>query len=334
MVEMSNSTGRTATAFANANIALIKYWGNRDPILRIPSTGSISINLDGIFSRTRVTFDPTAVTDQLILNGEIAQAAALQRTNALLDRVRKMSGLRFHARVDSENNFPTGTGIASSASGFAALALAASRAAGLELDEPALSRLARSASGSACRSVPGGFVEWQAGDSDQNSYAFSIASTGHWDLVDCVAVISQTHKAIPSQSGHLLADTSPLQAARVADAPRRLAICRQAILQRDFDALAQIVELDSNLMHAVMMTSMPTLFYWLPATVRIIQSVIAWRKEGMPACYTIDAGPNVHVLCLAGYSQEMTDRLIRMEGVLRVLKAHPGGPARWLPDSD
>jgi diphosphomevalonate decarboxylase len=326
---MSHLTG---TAVACPNIALIKYWGNRDPDLRLPSTGSISINLAGLFSRTRVTFDPAAHADQLVLNGVIAQAAALQRLSALLDQVRELSGLRLHARVESENNFPTGTGIASSASGFAALALAASRAAGLELDEPALSRLARRASGSACRSVPGGFVEWQAGDSDQNSYAFSIAPATYWELVDCIAVISQSHKSIPSQAGHLLADTSPLQAARVSDAPRRLAICRQAILERDFDALAQVVELDSNLMHAVMMTSTPPVFYWLPATLQVIQSVIAWRTGGTPVCYTIDAGPNVHVLCPAGYAQEIAGRLSRIQAVQRVLTASPGGPASLLPD--
>jgi diphosphomevalonate decarboxylase len=326
---MSDLTG---TGVACANIALIKYWGNLDPNLRIPSTGSISINLDGLVSRTRVTFDPALGADQLVLNGEIAQAAALQRASTLLERVRLRSGIQLHARVESENNFPTGTGIASSASGFAALALAASRAAGLELDEPSLSRLARSASGSACRSVPGGFAEWQAGDNDQNSFAFSIAPAEYWDLVDCIAVISQTHKTTTSQDGHLLADTSPLQAARVAGAPRRLAICRQAILDRDFDALAQIVELDGNLMHAVMFTSSPPLFYWLPATVQVMHSVIAWRKGGVPACYTIDAGPNVHVLCSAGYAQEIAGRLAQIEGVLQVLKAHPGGPARLLPD--
>ena len=324
----------TATAISCPNIALIKYWGNRDPEIPSPSSGSISINLDGLHSRTGVTFDPAAVADQLILNGENAPAAALERASALLERVREMAGLRFHARVESENNFPTGTGIASSASGFAALALAASRAAGLELDEAALSRLARSASGSACRSVPGGFVEWQAGNSDQNSYAFSIAPAGHWDLVDCVAVISQTHKSIHSQTGHRLADTSPLQAARVADTPRRLAICRRAILECDFEALAQIVELDSNLMHAVMMTSTPALFYWLPATLQVIQSVMAWRQDGVPACYTIDAGPNVHVLCPADYAPEITERLNQTEGVMRVLTAHPGGPARWLAEVD
>ena len=144
-------------------------------------------------------------------------------------------------------------------------------------------------------------------------------------------MISQTHKTTPSQAGHLLADTSPLQAARVSDAPRRLAICRRAILERDFDALAQIVELDSNLMHAVIMTSTPPLFYWLPATLQVIQSVIAWRKAGMPVCYTIDAGPNVHVLCPAGYAQEITGRLGQIEAVLRVLTAPTGGPASLLP---
>lgn len=290
------------------------------------------MNLGGLSSCTRVTFDPAAVTDQLNLNGEVAQAAALQRTSALLDRVRELSGLYFCALVESENNFPTATGIASSASGFAALALAASRAAGLELDERALSRLARRASGSACRSVPGGFVEWQAGDNDDNSFAVSIAPADYWDLVDCIAVISQAQKSIPSQAGHMLAGTSPLQDARVADTPRRLATCRQAILQRDFDALAQIVELDSNLMHAVIMTSTPPLFYWLPPTIQVMQAVIAWRKSGLPVCYTIDAGPNVHVLCQAGFDQEITERLMLIEGVKSVLTAHPGGPARWLPD--
>jgi len=322
----------TATAIACPNIAFIKYWGNRDHRLRIPSTSSISMNLDGLFSRTTVTFGPDIVADQLILNGEVAQAAALHRTRALLDQVRTISGYYYSARVESENNFPTGTGIASSASGFAALAVAASRAIGLTLDEPALSRLARRASGSACRSVPGGFVEWQAGKDNEDSYAFSIAPAEHWGLVDCIAIISQAHKSTASQEGHLIADSSPLQAARVASSPVRLATCRLAILQRDFDSLAAVVELDSNLMHAVIMTSTPPLLYWLPATVQVIQSVIDWRKGGLPVCYTIDAGPNVHVLCPADYAEEVSARLVQTEGVKDVLSAHPGGPARWLPD--
>jgi len=320
-----------AIALANANIALIKYWGNREEDLRLPSTGSISMNLGGLFARTRVVFDPMAAADQLILNGEGASAPAVQRASALLEQVRGMSGLNCFAYVESENNFPTGAGIASSAAGFAALALAASRAAGLELGEPALSRLARRASGSACRSVPGGFVEWQAGETDQDSYAFSIAPAEYWKLVDCIAILSQAHKTTSSQAGHGMAPTSPLQAARVADTPRRLALCRQAIRQRDFSALAQVVELDSNLMHAVMLTSTPPLLYWLPATLRVMQAAVAWRASGIPVCYTIDAGPNVHLLCQEDYYQQIEERLGQMEGVQRVLVSRPGGPAQWLP---
>jgi diphosphomevalonate decarboxylase len=288
------------------------------------------MNLDGLYSNTRVSFDPDLRSDHLILNGKEIEGIGKQRARILLDRVRELAGLKAGAWIESYNNFPTGTGIASSASGFAALALAASRAASLELSETELSRLARRASGSACRSIPGGFVEWQTGQDDESSYAFSLAPPEHWELMDCIAVISQTHKATTSQEGHSLADTSPLQAGRVADTPRRLEICRQAISRRDFEALAGIMELDSNLMHAVIMTCSPALFYWQPTTIQVMRSVIEWRASGVPACYTIDAGPNVHVICQADVSQQVAARLNQIEGVQSVLTARPGGPARLL----
>lgn len=320
----------SATAIACSNIAFIKYWGNRDDRLRLPANGSISMNLDGLVTRTRVTFAPELVRDQLILNGQEASGDALRRVSAFLDIVREWSGQRWYARVESENTFPAGAGIASSASAFAALALAASRAAGLELSERELSRLARRGSGSACRSVPGGFVEWQMGQGDEDSFAFSIAPPDHWSLADCIALISTTHKEVGSTQGHALAATSPLQSARLADAPRRLALCRRAILERDFDALAQVVELDSDLMHAVMMTSSPPLLYWQPATVAVMQQVRAWRRQGWPVCYTIDAGPNVHVLCEREISQQVQEHLRQIPGVQGVLVAFPGGRARWV----
>ena len=321
---------RTATSVACANIAFIKYWGNRDDRLRIPANGSISMNLGGLFSHTQVSFIAGLDRDQLTLNGATANLTTHERASGLLDRIRTMAGLREYAVVESYNNFPTGTGIASSASGFSALALAASQAAGLELDETGLSRLARSASGSACRSIPGGFVEWQPGSDDQSSYAYSIAPPEHWDMVDCIAVVSQVHKPITSLEGHALAGTSPLQAARIAGAPARLDSCKEAILNRDFEALAEVVELDSNMMHAVMMTSTPPLLYWQPTTILVIQSVHNWRKQGLPVCYTIDAGPNVHVITLGDTSREIINRLDQIEGVQRVLTAHPGGAARLL----
>jgi diphosphomevalonate decarboxylase len=320
----------TATAISCPNIAFIKYWGDRDHTLHLPANGSISMNLDGLYSRTQVTFDPVLAADQLTLDGKTMSGAPFNRVSTLLERVRKMAGLDQFAEVTSDNNFPMGAGIASSASAFAALSLAASTAAGLMLDEQELSRLARTGSGSACRSVPAGFVEWQPGNDDISSYAFSIAGPDSWDLTDCIAIVSRAHKPTGSIQGHILADSSPLQTARLEGAAHRLEICRQAILERDFDALTEVVELDCNLMHAVMMTSTPPLLYWQPATLAVMQAVIDWRMDGLPVCYTIDAGPNVHVLCPTPYKAQVESRLARFQGVERVLTAHPGGAARLL----
>jgi diphosphomevalonate decarboxylase len=323
-------TDRTATAKASPNIAFIKYWGDRDSQLRIPANSSISMNLEALFTRTRVTFNPVLHADQLTLNGQPITGQALSRISTFLDRIRKIAQLDIFADVDSINNFPTAAGIASSASAFAALALAASSAAGLNLSERELSSLARTGSGSASRSLPGGFVEWQAGEDHSSSFAISIASPDHWDLVDCIAITSQGRKPVGSTEGHSLANTSPLQPSRLADAPRRLEICRKAILERDFEAMANICELDSNLMHAVMITSSPSLIYWQPTTLEIMLAVQTWRKRGTPVFYTIDAGPNVHILCTSSYVSEVTNRLSQIHSVRRVLTSAAGGPAQLL----
>jgi diphosphomevalonate decarboxylase len=288
------------------------------------------MNLDGLFTRTTVSFQPSLALDEFILNGHEVTGHAVERVGAMLDLVRGKAGFKQHAEVVSENNFPIGAGIASSAAAFAALALAATQAAGLDLSEAELSRLARRGSGSACRSIPGGFVEWQAGTSDEDSFAFTIAAPDHWALVDCVAVVSAGHKSTGSTEGHALAGTSPLQQARVSDVPRRLDICRQAILKRDFASFAEVIEHDSNQMHAVMMTSRPALFYWEPATLVVMNAVRAWRKEGLQAAYTIDAGPNVHVLCPQEAADTVRSRLSLVPGVTSVLSANVGGAARIL----
>jgi diphosphomevalonate decarboxylase len=316
-----------ATAIAFPNIAFIKYWGDRDPALHLPDNGSISMNLAGLITRTQVSFDPSLPADRLSLNGQPVYGQALHRVSALLKRVRSMAGLTAPAAVTSENNFPTGAGVASSASAFAALSLAASAAAGLALDEPALSRLARTGSGSACRSVPAGFVEWRPGENHEDSFAVSIAPPQHWDLVDCIAIVSQIHKPTGSAVGHTLAATSPLHTARVQHIPALLNTCRGAILAKDFDALAAVTELDCNLMHAVMMTSTPPLHYWQAGTLEVIHAVQDWRKRGLPVCYTIDAGPNVHVLCAAEIENWVVGQLRDVSGVQQVVTAHAGGAA-------
>jgi diphosphomevalonate decarboxylase len=321
----------SATAVACPNIALIKYWGNRDDALRLPINGSISMNLEGLSTRTTVSFQPSLAFDELIINGHEVMGKGLTRVSEILDIVRAAAGMVTKAEVVSENNFPTGAGIASSASAFAALALAATKAAGLEWPEPAISRLARLGSGSASRSIPSGFVEWKMGTGDEDCYAVSIAPPEHWALSDCVAIVSAGHKTTGSTEGHALASTSPLQAARVADAPRRLDLCRKAILERDFAQFAEIIEQDSDLMHAVMITSQPALFYWQPATLAVMEAVRALRKDGTPAAYTIDAGPNVHVICLQEHAEKTMGYLKSIPGVIDVLMAKVGGAAKLMP---
>lgn len=318
----------TSTAQAFSNIAFIKYWGNRDNGLRLPVNGSISMNLDGLFSRTTVSFQPSLPFDELIINGREVVGKGLERVSFILDLIREKAGIKMNAEVMSENNFPSGAGIASSAAAFAALALAGSKAAGLDLSERELSVLARRGSGSASRSIPGGFVEWQMGEGDEDSFAYSIAPPDHWNLVDCVAIVSSVHKKTGSTEGHAIAGTSPLQNARVADAPRRLEICRNAILKSDFEAFANIIEHDSDMMHSVMMTSNPPLMYWQSATVEIFHQVREWRAGGLPVGYTVDAGANVHVLCLGEYKTEVEKRLREIPGVKDVLVAGVGGAAK------
>ncbi len=319
---------QAATAEALSNIAFIKYWGNRDHHLRLPSNPSLSMNLEGLKTVTTVAFEAGLERDEVTINGQRAVGPAAERVSRHLDLVRALAGSATRARVESRNTFPSGAGIASSASGFAALTVAATVAAGLSLTEAQLSALARRGSGSASRSIPSGYVEWKMGTepSGDDSYAISIAPPDHWDLTDVIAVLSSAHKATGSTEGHGLADTSPFQATRVAGAPERLDVCRAAVLRRDFSALAAVVEEDAVAMHAVMMTSRPPLFYWQPLTLAIIQAVPVWRAAGLPVCFTIDAGPNVHCLTPTAHAADVEHRL-RALGVPEVLTARAGGPA-------
>jgi diphosphomevalonate decarboxylase len=311
-------------AQASPNIALIKYWGNRDHHQRIPANSSISITLAGLSTTTSVSLDESLNSDQLNINQQPASEIATKRAGDLMDSIRSLSGGTVYARLESTNNFPMGAGIASSASAFAALTVAASRAYGLELKQAALSRLARSASGSAARSLCDGFVILHAGHDDHGSFAETLFPKDHWSLVDIVAVIDRSHKSISSSDGHLLADSSPIQSARVNDAPRRIEVCKQALANRDFDQLAYVTELDSNLMHAVMMTSSPSLLYWQAGTLALMKLVVKWRQSGVQVCYTIDAGPNVHLICAADDVPVIQSNLSSLDFILETFVSHPG----------
>ena len=329
---MLPSSDNIARARAHSNIAFIKYWGNRDHDLRLPANPSLSMNLNDLHTTTTVAWVETAAADTLEINGSPANPAALDRVSAHLDVIRRRLGIRSYARVSSTNNFPMGAGIASSASAFAALTLAAVAAQGAELSERELSALARMGSGSAARSIPAGFVEWRAGDAHENSYAETFVNRDYWELVDVIALVSRRHKQIGSSAGHREADSSVLQPARVASAVQRLGEIKAAIKSRDFATFADIVEADSNLMHAVMMTSRPPLFYWDPLSLSVMQAVRNWRAaDGVRVCYTLDAGPNVHCICEAADAAEAIARLRTLSEEIEILQSSAGPGACVLP---
>ncbi|MBN2258690.1 MAG: diphosphomevalonate decarboxylase, partial [Anaerolineaceae bacterium] len=287
-----------ATADAHPNIAFIKYWGNVNDQLKISLNGSISMNLDGLTTRTSVRFDSSLDSDKLEINDQPASPAANQRVTDHLDLIRNMAKLNQAAHVISHSNFPIGSGIASSASAFAALSLAGSKAAGLDLDIIELSRLARRGSGSACRSIPDGITEWHAGTTDEQSFADQLVPLDYWELVDCLIIINEKHKSVSSSDGHRISKTSPIQPLRIMGSARRFELCHNAILNRDFQSFSDVVEHDSNLMHSVMCTSMPSLVYLTKSSFEVIHAVLELRSKAVEACYTIDAGPNVHVITI------------------------------------
>jgi diphosphomevalonate decarboxylase len=316
---------------APPNIALVKYWGVRDPERALPYNSSFSVTLADMRSRTTVRFDETLGADSVILNGKVATGGPRDAVVRFLDRVRARAELDARADVRSENNFPTATGLASSASGFAALAGAASRAAGLDLSERELSQLARYGSGSACRSVFGGFVEWKAGRraDGEDCYAEAVFGPDHWpELVDLVlmvrdAPVKEVRSADAMQSS---VRTSPFYAQRQKEIPGRLRRIRAAIGARKADALFPLIMEECDSFRHVCETSVPSLDYLTPASRAILDGVRdANRAAGAPvAGYTHDAGAHVHVFALKRQLPTLRRALESIDGVERSLLVRPG----------
>lgn len=327
-----SGTGK-ATAQVGSNIAFIKYWGVANAQLNLPLNNSISMTLENASTTTTVAFGNQSDKDLVVLDGEELSQTKVERIVHQLDRLRALAGVDLKARVESQNNFPMASGIASSASGFAALTVASAAALGLDLSPGQLSGLARRASGSASRSLFGGFVEWEKGDDDLSSRAHQLYPAEHWDLHDVVAVVSSEEKAVSSASGHLLAESSPLLPGRIAHLPQALDEVRTAISTRDLDQLGPAIELDALSMCSVMMTSTPTLLYWRPGTIEIFHMVQKWRNEdGLSVYYTVDAGPNVHLICEAEIAPEVESRLQRLSMVERIISGGPGPGPRLLTE--
>jgi diphosphomevalonate decarboxylase len=319
-----------AVAEARTNIALVKYWGKRDSKLNLPAVGSLSLTLEGLSTRTEVRFDEGLASDSLMLNGEPQTGEPLVRIAKLLDLVRQEAGLTTHAAVVSSNNFPTAAGLASSASAFAALSLAATRAAGLSPDDRRLSILARRGSGSAARSIFGGFVEMHRGQrpDGEDSFAEPIAGAEEWGVRLVVAVTQKGPKATLSTDGmRHTAETSPYFTAWVQSSEPDLKEARRAIVARDLEALGVVTERSCLTMHASALASRPAVVYFGGVTIEGYKAIQVMRKAGLPAWFTCDAGPHVKALTDAAHADEVAQRLAEVPGVLEVRVCRPGAPA-------
>jgi len=316
-----------SAAIAHPNIALIKYWGKRDLPLNLPAVGSLSLTLSHYRTRTEVIWGTES--DRVSLNGEGLDGAKRDRVLRFLDRI---DPARPACEVHSDNNFPAGAGLASSASAFAALALAGTTAAGLDLDPTALSILARQGSGSACRSIWGGFVEWKMGarEDGSDSHGIPLAGADAWDLAMVVAVVHDGPKPTGSTEGmERSRRTSPYFSTWVQSAPDDLASARAAIARRDLQQLGEAMEASTYKMHATMHTARPPLIYWHPGTVAVLHEVARMRSEGIGAWSTMDAGPQVKVLCAGPDAPRIAQRLAPL--ARRVDTLRPGGAAVQVP---
>jgi diphosphomevalonate decarboxylase len=323
---------KKSTALAPSNIAFIKYWGKKDASLKLPENASISMTLDeNISTTTTVEFDPNLRQDDITINGKIDQKKNI-KVSKFLDLIRKESNLNQKAKVVSVNTFPLGTGISSSASGFAALALAGSVAAGLDLNPKNLSILARQGSGSACRSIGDGIVEWLDGNTSESSFGKTIFESTHWDLADIVAVVSRGTKDISSTEGQFSATTSPFYEIRLQKINQKITKIKKLIIQKKFKEFGELIEAEALELHSIMLTSQPALIYLSPESLRLIKIVRKWRQEGLKVYFTLNTGENIHLICEQKNMQKIQQKLQKLDFVKNILTAKIGKGARLTED--
>lgn len=320
---MSNST---ATASAAANIALVKYWGKASVENNQPATGSLSLGLEDLRTTTTLEY---ATGDQDTFDTELDDKAR-RRALGFLDRIRQNHQITQRLHITTANNFPTGTGLASSASGFAALSLAFDALFDLRLARTDLSRVARLGSGSAARSVYGGVVELI---SSEDAYAIPFATSEEWPLDIIVAVTEERPKAIGSTDAMIqTANTSPYYGSWLSSHLGDMTSAKEAITEKDFGKLADTSEHNCLKMHATMITSEPAIIYWQPTTVEIMHEVRALRSSGTPAFFTIDAGAQVKIVCLPSATDTIRHQLKAIRGLKRVILTRLGG-SPWVTTS-
>ncbi len=316
----------TASAKAHTNIALAKYWGKIDEQFNLPAVPSLSLTLNALWTQTSVQFDDALPCDHFTLNEQPASALQLSRVSALLDRVRTRANITSAARIESFNNFPTASGLASSASGFAALAAAATRAANLDCSLEQLSALARRSSASAARSVFGGFVDLKAGIVGDDTLSAAPLNIEPWDIVMMVVIVDTTQKAVGSTKGmNHCAATSPYYKEWIHKAPQWHEEVRKGVLARDIERVGQAMEASTFAMHACALAADPALLYWKPITLAVLRHIHDLRQQDqLQAWCTMDAGPHVKVLCSTQTALTLAPLLKSIPGVHNVITSEAG----------
>ena len=317
---------------AHTNIAFIKYWGKEDETLILPKNNSLSLTLDAFYTDTQVCFDKKLNKDILFIDGEEQDKKALKKAQVILDLVRKEAGIHEFARIDSKNHVPTAAGLASSASGLAALAGAASLAAGLNLTKEELSRLARRGSGSASRSIYGGFAEWQKGSSDIDSFAIPI-DEADWDIGMIFIIVDDGRKEVSSTEGmRRVVETSPYYDGWVSSTKEDLIDMKSAIKKQDIVKVGEIAERSALKMHALNLSANPPFNYWSPESIEAMRMVSELRKQGYPVYLTMDAGPNVKLICKDSQMEELMEKLLQTFHKEQLVMAKPGPGIQILED--
>lgn len=316
------------TAQAPSNIAFVKYWGRKDEVLRLPENGSISMNLSTLLTTTTVEFGDFE-NDHVSFNGKIED---LENNRAIkhIDRIRKIANLHKKVKIITENNFPTGTGLSSSASGFAALTLAGVSAAGLKLSKKDLSILARQGSGSACRSIPDGFVEWKDGDTSEESYAESVFSPDYFEIADVIAVVSTEKKFLATSEGQKSARSGIFFEKRLEGIPEKINKVKKLIEEKNFTEFGDLIEREALEFHSILFTSNPPLFYWTPGTVAVMKYVQGLRREGLECYFTINTGQDVHVISRNEDAEKVSEKLKELPEVIKTIINYPTNGAHLI----
>jgi phosphomevalonate decarboxylase len=309
------------SAIAHPIQGLIKYHGLKDEKLRIPFHDSISVATSPTASHTTLEFGRFK-KDTAFIDGKKLSGRELERVISVVDEVRRRSGLEFRFKMVSKNNFPSNVGLGASASGFAALAVAASKASGLKLSLEQLSVIARRGAGSATRSVTGAFSRWRAGFEDEESYSFQIASEDF--QMGIVVALIPAFKF--TENAHKAVLTSPFFHSRLAFVHGALAEMENAIRKHNIEKIGVLAERDSLILHGITMTSVDEMMLWQPETVKVILEVRKMRSEGLPAYFSIDTGATVYVNTKPRHVREVEDRIKELD--IETIRCGVGGSAK------